>query len=108
MLSQFNSSTVPSETNIKDVIISVAHYTLLSQPYYALHEIRRGMIYSHPQLWETSNPTVAVNLYNALSPSTERVWSMVIEPTFKNATEARVFDRVFDYFRRFILSLGTE
>ena len=29
-----------------------------------------------------------------------RVWSMVVEPTFKNAMEARAFD----YFRRFVLS----
>ena len=100
MLSRFNSSQIVSKVNINQIILSVAQYILLSSPFYALSEMRRGMLSANHELWEACDQSVVIKLYNALSPTPERVWSMVLEPTFKNALEARVFD----YFRRFIFS----
>ena len=92
--------TLIHQVNIKQIILSVARYKLLSSPFYALSEMRRGMLSANGELWEPCNESVVIKLYNTLSPTPERVWSMVLGPTFKNALEARVFD----YFRRFVFS----
>ena len=59
ILSPFNSSTILSESNIKDVIVRVSHYTL---PYYALHKTRRRMICSHPVIHLQPNFTMHCHL----------------------------------------------
>ena len=52
MLSRFNSPQIVSKVHIKHIILSVAPYTLLSSPLYALSEMRRGMLSANRELWE--------------------------------------------------------
>ena len=104
MLSRFNTTLIPTITNVKSLIESVARFTLISQPYYALMEMRRGMLSSHRCIWESCDKSLAVGLYNALSPTSERVWGMIVEPLFKNVAESRVFD----FLRRFLLSCSKQ
>lgn len=47
MLFRFNTTLIPIITNVKSLIESVVWFTLISQPYYALTEMRRGMLSSH-------------------------------------------------------------
>ena len=104
MLSRFSCTTIPTESNLGELVNQVAQFTLFCQPFYALFEMRRGMIASHPSLWQVCNSTLPGNFYNVLRPTVPRVWDMIIEPTFRNVAESRVFD----YLRRFIFSLLTE
>ena len=51
MLSRFNCTTIPSKSNFTALVNSVAQFTLFCQPHFALFQMRRGMIASHPSLW---------------------------------------------------------
>ena len=104
LFARFNSTAVPTSTNLEQLTKNVAKYALLCQPYFALDKMRSGMLASHPSLWTQCNPVVASSLFIALMPSAIQVWEMVIEPEFNSSIEARVFD----YFRRFIHSISME
>ena len=62
------------------------------------------MLFAHRVLWETCDISIVVSLYDALSPTPKRVWSMVVEPLFKNSAESRMFE----FLRRFILLQCTK
>ncbi len=104
MLSQFNCCTNPSPSNCKQVIINTAHCALLCLPFFAISEMKRGMLLSFPQLWGKCDASVVTDFCNDLLPTTQKVWAMLCEPEFKCPSEARVFD----FFRRFVFSLNPE
>ena len=60
------------------------------------------MLASHPSLWQSCDPLIASSLYSALLPDATQVW--VVEPSFTNSAEARVFD----FFRRLIFTLSVD
>ncbi len=104
MLSRFNCCTNPSPLNFKEVIIKTARCALICLPFFAIAEMKRGMLRSFPQLWGKCHASVVTNFLNDLLPTTQKVWAMVCEPEFATKSEARVFD----FFRRFVLSLNPE
>ena len=103
MLSRFNCRQVPSVEKLKDALLKVASYTLLSQPFYASCEIRRGMLAAHPQLWKKCSMEVILQAYAMLTPTVQRVVDM-LTTDFKNSSQ----EAVFDFLRRFILSLKKD
>ncbi len=101
MLSRFRCSVLPSASSFREVITPVAHFAILSQPYYTLCELKRGMFEAHSQLWERCYLSLVAKLRATLAPTAQHVIQMISEPAFHNESESRTFD----YFRRFILSL---
>ena len=104
LFSRLNATTTPTSANLEELTKKVAKHTLVCQPYFALGQMRKGMLASHPTLWQTCDPMVASSLYNALLPDAAHVWDMVVEPIFTNPSEARVFD----YFRCFIFTISVH
>ena len=52
LFTRLNSTTIPTSNNLEHITKNVAKYVLLHQPYFALHNIRCGMLASHPSLWQ--------------------------------------------------------
>ena len=104
MLSRFNCSIIPTPSNFKRLLAQTAHFTMVCQPYYALSKMKRGMLESHPQMWQKCHHSIATNLHATLVPTPQRVWSMISEPVFHNGNQARTFD----FFRRFVTLLSPE
>ena len=104
MLSRFQVFSLPSEDNLSDLIAKAARYAFVAKPYYALSEVRRGMLDAHPELWTRCSPSIVEALYDMLTPTVTRVWAMVEEPALSTPSE----DMTFDYLRRFIHSLSAE
>ena len=104
MLSRFDLHTCPTLANLRVVTLQVARYTFISKPYYALLEMKRGMEAAHPQIWLHCSPQLIPKLYSIFTPTPDRVWDMVVEPSFQTAAE----QRVFDFLRRFVFSLSCE
>lgn len=104
IFSCLHSTATPTSDNLEQLTRSIAKFTLVNQPYFVLEKIRSGMLTSHSALWQACSPDVAKSLYRALLPSAAQVWEMVIEPEFSSPVE----ERVFDFFRRFVISLSVE
>ena len=103
MLSRFYVSAVATRENLSKLVTQAARYALIAKPFYALSEMRRGMLSSHPTLWNrcTGNTLLVDAMYEMLHPTTTRVWEMIAEPDFKNQSE----EAVYDFLRRFVYSL---
>lgn len=104
MLARFNCDVIPKKENIREVVLHTAEYALVCQPYYAIVQIRRGMLCANPSLWRHCALAVGIELCHSLLPTNMKVWNMVEEPVYRNSTESRCFD----YLRRFIFTLSTE
>ncbi len=104
MLSRFNVFAIPTLDTLNSLLKQAALYVLVTKPFYALCEIRRGMLDAHPSVWKTFSPLIVDHLYDTLQPSVHRVLAMIEEPTITNLRE----DATFDFLRRFINSLAPE
>lgn len=104
MLARFNYHQIPLISNLNDALLKVASYTLICQPYFAMLEMQRGMVSAHSELWKKCSKDVIVQAYAMLVPTADRVLKMIVEPQFNNSLERTVFD----YLRRFLLSLSEE
>lgn len=89
MLSRFNCRQVPSVEKLKDTLLKVASYTLLSQPFYATSEIRRGVLAAHPQLWKRCSVEVILQAFAVLTPTPQRVVDM-LSTDIKNSSQETV------------------
>lgn len=105
MLSRFQIFSKPTSVNLADLIVKAARYAFITKPFYALTQIRRGLLKAHPLLWRRcTTPALVVRLYDMLRPTVPLVWAMIEEPSL--STPAK--DVTFDYLRRFIHSLSAE
>lgn len=104
LFSRLHSTTIPTSENLEQLIYTVAKFTLIIQPFFVLERMRRGMIESHRSLWQTCDPEVTTQLFQALLPTTTQVWDMVSEPVLRTPNEAKMFD----FFRRFVFSLSID
>lgn len=105
MLSRFNVFSIPTCDTLPDLVLLAARYCFLEKPYFALSEMRRGMIASHPSLWKRCSTTPIIKqLYVVLTPTIHRVWNLIREPNLTCAAE----ETTFDYLRRFIHSLSVD
>ena len=105
LLSRFNCNKIPTSNNVKSIIPEVARFALLVRPFFALSEIRRGMVDAHPSFWQKcKNPNLTQSLFELLIPTPEKVLSMIPEPECTTMGQ----QTVFDYLRRYIRSLSSE
>lgn len=104
MLSRFNCRQVPTLEDLRSTLLKVASYTFISQPYFAIRELKQGMLSAHPSLWKKCTKEVIIQAYAMLIPTPQRVLETITEPDFSSHQE----QLVFDYLRRFILSLKKE
>lgn len=105
LLSRFQCNTIPTQDNLQSLLPQVAKFALIVKPFFALSEIRRGMMDAHPAFWQScGNPSLMHSVYQLLVPTAEKVLAMVSEPQFQTMGQ----ERVFDYLRRFILSLSLD
>ena len=104
MLSRFRGHLVPLLKELKETILQVAMFTIISQPQFAIKEMKRGLMSAHPNLWKNCSKEALMEMYPLLTPTPQRVLNMLSEPCFNNATE----EAVFDYLRRFVLSLSND
>lgn len=103
MVGRFRCRQVPSPDTLKELLVSLARYTLVCQPYYGLVEMR-GMEAAHGELWRRVAGTLPMELMQMLAPTTEKVLAMVIEPDFKNPEQ----QQTFDFLRRFVHQLSSD
>lgn len=87
MLGQFMCHSKPTIDNLRSILLTVSRYVLLVQPFFALSEMRRGMLVAHPQLWTSCSHSLAESLVYHLRPTCQRVWDMFVEPDFRNVLE---------------------
>ena len=104
MLSRFNCVTRPTINNFRELILKVARHALVNQPYFVLCEIKRGMMDSHPELWQRFTPKLTHDLMLSLKPDPQRVWGMIVEQAFRDSRE----QSTFDFLRRLIFQLDTN
>ncbi len=104
MLARFNCDVIPKKENIGEVLLHTAEYALVCQHYYAIVQIRRGMLCANPSLWRHYALAVGIELCHSLLPTNMKIWNIVEEPVYRNSTESRCFD----YLRRFIFTLSAE
>ena len=102
LLSRFNCTSIVSQDNVVKLLKEAALYALFCLPFYALTEIRKGMLSANPHLWLDCPASVGLELRRMLIPTSIRVWNMVEEPPVQNRQQSTTFD----YFRRFVFSLN--
>ena len=101
MLARFGCTTVITPENVIELVKEAARLALYCRPYYALSELRKGMLGANPELWLECPMSVGLEIRKSLLPTTMRVWSMVEEPLVHNSSQSTAFD----YLRRLIFSL---
>ena len=105
LLSRFSCNKIPTSNDVKSIIPEVARFALRVRPFFALSEIRRGMLDAHPSFWKKcKNPNLTQSLCKLLIPTPEKVLGMIPEPEFHTMGQ----QTVFDYLRRYIRSLSSE
>ena len=104
MVGRFRYRKVPNRETLKEVLVSLARYSLVCLPHYGLTEMRKGMEAAHGEFWGRVAGSLPMELFEMLSPTTEKVLAMVIEPEFSRSAE----EETFDYLRRFIYQLSPE
>ena len=104
MVSRFNCHQSPTLRTLKESMITVAHYTFLCQPHYALAEMKRGMITAHPELWKYTGSHIPKELLAMLTPTRKHVISMIIEPEFRNSAQQQTFDLSINCHRKILVN----
>lgn len=103
LLSRCQASQLPTRDNIRQLICSVATSELVCRPTHALQAIYRGLIAAHPQLWNVISSQDLDRLYSDLVPTGRRVWQLICPVSSKlNQQE----EKVYDFLRRFVMSLN--
>lgn len=104
MVGRFHCRKVPSQETLKEVLVSLARYSLVCLPHYGLAEMRKGMEATHGDLWRRIAGALPMEIFEMLTPTTEKVLAMVIEPNFSSQAE----QETYDYLRRFIYQLSPD
>lgn len=105
MFSRFQVFSNPVPSKLPELVLTTARYCFIAKPYFALSEIRRGMLDSHPGLWSRcTNPCLVEAMYEVLTPTIPRVWNLIQEPNFFSVNQ----EVAFDYLRRFVHSLSSD
>jgi hypothetical protein len=102
VLSRCQSTQLPTRKNIHQVVYNVAMSELVCRPTHALQAIHKGLMAAHPEMWSRITIDDIDHLYTDLIPTPKKVWQL-ISPV--NETLTRQEEKVFDFLRRFILSL---
>lgn len=105
VLSRCQSSKLPTRDNIRQLISSAARSELLCRPMHALQAIHNGLVAAHPQLWKSIKNEDLSKLYADLIPTPRGVWKL-ISPV--NERMNRQEEKVYDFLRRFVLSLNSR
>lgn len=105
ILSRCQSSQLPTRKNINQLVCSVAMSELVCRPTHALQAIHKGLMAAHPELWQCISVEDIDYLYSDLIPTPRRVWQL-ISPV--NEVMNRQEEKVFDFLRRFVLSLNSR
>ncbi len=103
--SRCQSSKLPTTSNIHQLICSVAMSELVCRPTHALQAIYKGLTLAHPELWKAISVEDINKIYSDLNPTPRRVWQL-ISPL--NEVMTRQEEKVFDFLRRFVLSLNSR
>ena len=104
LFSRFCVFSIPSPNILPQMVLDAARYCFLAKPYYALSEMQRGKMDSHPELWRhCKNPCLVRAMYEILCPTVSCVWSLIEEPPMAMTVQ----ETSLDYLRRFILSLSS-
>lgn len=105
MLSRFQVYAVPTVETLPTLVLNAARFVFVHRSYYALIQIRKGLMAAHPKFWSRcTKPELVNRLYGVLAPTTTLVWGMIEEPSFRTPSQ----EQVFDHLRRFIHSLSVE
>ena len=85
---QLLSSTLHFVDNLSDLLSQAGRYAHIEKPFYALCEMRKGMLSAHPMLWtRCTDPSLTQSTYEMLVPTTSRVWEIINEPGILNKNE---------------------
>ena len=65
--------------------LKTAKQVLIYKPYFALVEMKKDMMDSHPKVWQWFTLGLAYELLQSLKTNPQRVWVMIVEPAFKDS-----------------------
>ena len=102
ILSRCQSSHLPTRKNIHRLVSNVAMSELVCRPTHALQAIHKGMMSAHPELWRCITIEDIDRIYSDLVPTPRRVWQLISPVNDMNRQE----EKIFDFLRRFVLSLN--
>lgn len=94
ILDEYNIRTFPSQSNVKELIKSVASLELVSRPYLALANIKEGM----GPFWAEVSKEMIDALYSLCEPTHSRV---VTSLSFQPSTPQE--NRVFRWLRKYLM-----
>ena len=105
ILSRCQSTQLPTRKNICQLVCSVAMSELVCRPAHALQAIHKGLLAAYPDLWRCITVEDISHLYSDLIPTPKRVWQLI---SLVNEIMTRQEEKVFDFLRRFVLSLNSR
>ena len=88
---------IPTEHNIKELILKVAKHQLLIKPLPAVYSIRTGVPDIYKPFWEKYSVSKFYNPCRSLQATPRGVMDVLSEPAGMNAAQSRVFNYLRSY-----------
>jgi hypothetical protein len=104
ILSRYGCTEMPTGSNLKRLVISVAKHIFIGKPLGLLYKLRSGVPLPYNAFWEKYSVETFYELYKALNATIESVLSVIVEPEDMNAAEKRVFN----FFLTFICNMKND
>ena len=97
ILSKLGCTEIPSPSNIKRLVISVANHLFLGKPLGALYALNSGVPVPYNSFWKRFSVGQLFDLYKALNATTSSVLRLIEEPIDLNSAEERVFGYLLSF-----------
>ena len=101
ILSRLDCTEIPTPSNMRRLLISIAKYILQGKPLGILLTMRSGVPKCYQSFWQQFSMDKLYRLYKALSASPSSVLQSVSEPDFVNAAEERVYQFLRTYITKY-------
>nr|XP_054775573.1 uncharacterized protein LOC129284130 [Lytechinus pictus] len=106
ILSHYGATALPSPRSINTIISQIARYQLHLQPFYALYNIRTGMLRSHDSIWNPRPSNYSIfHIFNLFHPTPDNVIDH-FDVEYSNVPLQRAIEeRIVEWITRFIFTL---
>lgn len=108
ILSRYNVRQIPtSKSEFYSLFVRIAKCEFVTKPSVLMAAFNRGLENAHPALWKEMDAATTRALYVRLYPTAEKVVEL-LEPSEEYKPLTQRHDRVFEFLRRYVLSLSKE
>lgn len=108
VLSRFNVRQIPSNpSDFRSLCVRIAKCEFVTRPCVLMTAFKKGMLTSHPDVWNELDAVSIGALYAKLYPTPEKVTEL-LQPSQDDVPLNTRRERVFEFLRRYVRSLPRD